>query len=60
MTPALAAVISFIDVRSNIDVVSEPWAQNLWMEMFSRCHELGLTFARLIQETSVHDYTVTI
>lgn len=48
--PALAAVISFIDVRDNLQMLTTDDADfmtHLWMSIFMECHKLGLTFEQL-------------
>ena len=46
--PGLAAVISFIDVRGNIQIIKSPGVLNrLWLQLFSECDKLGLTYSKL-------------
>ncbi|KAF6032077.1 hypothetical protein EB796_009577 [Bugula neritina] len=43
--PALAAVISFIDVRQNLLILSQSADfHSLWLQIFIECHKLGLNF----------------
>ncbi|KAF6041607.1 hypothetical protein EB796_000120 [Bugula neritina] len=54
--PALAAVISFIDVRQNLLILSQPAddissdLSSLWLQIFGQAHKLGLNFDYLISK----------
>lgn len=49
--PALAAVISFIDVRDNLQIVnSNSRFKRLWIQIFLQCYKLGLNFEQLTNQ----------
>ncbi|XP_067937583.1 E3 ubiquitin-protein ligase rnf213-alpha-like [Watersipora subatra] len=51
--PALAAVISFVDVRENLKLLlSNSPFKGLWLQIFSNCDKLGLTFDQLTKHSA--------
>jgi len=56
LAPAMAAVISFIDVRQNLVILSQPAdhissdLSSLWLQIFEQAHKLGLKFSHIITE----------
>jgi len=56
LAPAMAAVISFIDVRQNLVILSRPFDHtssnltSLWLQIFEQAHKLGLKFSHIITE----------
>lgn len=51
--PALAAVVSFIDVRENLRLLNSTTPlKQLWIEIFSQADKLGLTFEHLTKQST--------
>ncbi|XP_067935230.1 E3 ubiquitin-protein ligase rnf213-alpha-like [Watersipora subatra] len=49
LTPAMAGVVSFIDVRANLLIVNSASFKELWLQIFTNCDKLGLTFEDLVK-----------
>ena len=49
--PALAAVISFIDVKGNLQLLDSGTSlTSIWMAVFAKINKLGLTFEHLTKQ----------
>ena len=48
--PALAAVISFIDVKGNLQLLDSDTLTSIWMAVFEKINKLGLTFEHLTKQ----------
>jgi len=56
LAPAMAAVISFIDVRQNLVIISGPSDLNpLWLQIFEQAHKLGLKFSHITKHNKANN-----
>lgn len=50
LAPSLAAVISFVDVRANLQLLnSGSPLKALWLKIFTNCEKFGLSFDNIVK-----------
>ena len=58
--PGLAAVVSFLDVRANLQLIdSNSPFKPLWMKIFSQADKLGLKFSLLTRQNEIGSQAVS-